>query len=59
MSETPAALCAECKQPADLKCSGCRLVSYCGKEHQKQHWKEHKTACRPIEVSTYFSYLSI
>lgn len=44
------AQCAECQQPADLICTGCRMVSYCNKEHQKQHWKEHKSVCRPIEV---------
>lgn len=44
-------MCAECGQPADLKCSACKLVAYCGKEHQKKHWKVHKTLCRPFEVS--------
>ncbi|CAH0564026.1 unnamed protein product [Brassicogethes aeneus] len=43
-------LCAECNQPAELKCSACKLVSYCGKDHQKSHWKTHKTLCRPFEV---------
>lgn len=48
MSET---VCAECGGPADLKCSACKLVAYCGKEHQKKHWKVHKGLCRPFEVS--------
>lgn len=43
-------VCAECKQPADLKCSACKLVAYCSKEHQKQHWKQHKSLCRAYEV---------
>lgn len=25
-----------------LSCSGCRLIAYCGPEHQKQHWPQHK-----------------
>lgn len=29
-----------------LKCSGCRLVSYCGTECQARHWKEHKSTCK-------------
>lgn len=45
--------CAECGAPSELKCSACKLVSYCGKEHQKQHWKSHKNICRPFEVSKY------
>lgn len=43
-------VCAECQQPADLKCSACKLVAYCCKEHQKQHWKTHKSLCRPFKV---------
>lgn len=49
----PKSVCEECKKPADLKCSGCRLVAYCSKEHQKQHWKQHKSLCRPIEVKRF------
>ena len=28
-----------------LRCSRCRSVHYCGVEHQKQHWKVHKSIC--------------
>ncbi len=28
------------------KCGGCGLVFYCGRDHQKRHWKDHKLACR-------------
>ncbi|XP_011501254.1 PREDICTED: putative protein MSS51 homolog, mitochondrial [Ceratosolen solmsi marchali] len=27
------------------KCSRCKMISYCGKEHQKQHWLRHKDLC--------------
>ena len=28
-----------------LRCAGCHSVFYCGKEHQRLHWKEHKLVC--------------
>ena len=36
-----------CTQPAPLKCSRCKEVRYCSKEHQKTHWKFHKKLCAP------------
>jgi hypothetical protein len=30
------------------RCSGCRCVFYCGKECQKEHWKEHKEMCKRL-----------
>ena len=39
--------CASCgARGAKHKCSGCRLVSYCNRSCQKEHWKAHKAACR-------------
>ena len=29
------------------KCSRCKQVHYCGREHQLAHWKEHKANCTP------------
>ena len=29
-----------------LQCSRCQVVYYCGTEHQKLHWKEHKKICK-------------
>ncbi|OTA98852.1 hypothetical protein M426DRAFT_325644 [Hypoxylon sp. CI-4A] len=31
-----------------LLCSGCKVIRYCGVEHQKQHRREHKAACTSI-----------
>ena len=28
------------------KCARCRVVAYCGREHQKLDWPVHKKACR-------------
>ncbi|XP_046401472.1 egl nine homolog 1 [Ischnura elegans] len=33
-----------------LRCSRCRTVYYCSKEHQKQHWKKHKPVCGKTRV---------
>ncbi|XP_033224422.1 SET domain-containing protein SmydA-8-like isoform X2 [Belonocnema kinseyi] len=38
-------VCAMCKSSAKQKCSGCRSVFYCNREHQKLHWKEHSKKC--------------
>ncbi|XP_017777961.1 PREDICTED: protein msta [Nicrophorus vespilloides] len=49
MSEV--AKCAVCQKPAQQKCSGCHLVYYCSKEHQKDNWKLHKIDCKPFKIS--------
>ncbi|XP_076234944.1 HIF prolyl hydroxylase [Calliopsis andreniformis] len=33
-----------------LKCSRCRAVAYCTKEHQKRDWKRHKEFCATYSV---------
>ncbi|XP_067627112.1 SET domain-containing protein SmydA-8 [Eurosta solidaginis] len=43
--------CAVCQIPAKLYCSACKLVNYCGADHQKKHWKQHKTECRPFRIA--------
>ncbi|KAJ8675828.1 hypothetical protein QAD02_011614 [Eretmocerus hayati] len=30
------------------KCANCKMIFYCGKEHQKQHWAKHRDLCRVI-----------
>jgi hypothetical protein len=38
-------VCAVCQGLAKLRCSACKNVWYCGKEHQKEDWKIHKAKC--------------
>ena len=44
--------CHVCKSSGNetplKKCSNCKMISYCGKEHQKQHWLQHKNLCRVL-----------
>ncbi|XP_071556540.1 uncharacterized protein [Temnothorax nylanderi] len=48
-----ATMCHVCKGFGDSvllkRCCGCRMISYCGQEHQKQHWKLHKPLCKAIQ----------
>lgn len=39
--------CANCNDSFDdmLVCSRCKLVTYCGRDCQVQHWKKHKKEC--------------
>lgn len=30
------------------KCSNCKMISYCSKAHQKEHWAAHKDLCKVI-----------
>uniref|UniRef100_A0A1B6FV33 MYND-type domain-containing protein n=2 Tax=Cuerna arida TaxID=1464854 RepID=A0A1B6FV33_9HEMI len=45
-----ASICAVCRKPAGHRCSVCKAVNYCSKEHQKQHWKLHKLECSCFQV---------
>ncbi|XP_022097362.1 egl nine homolog 1-like [Acanthaster planci] len=41
--------CACCKSTENLKrCSKCKSVFYCSREHQLQDWKKHKRYCKKI-----------
>ncbi|OXU17828.1 hypothetical protein TSAR_010272 [Trichomalopsis sarcophagae] len=44
--------CHVCKSSGNespiRKCSNCKMISYCSKEHQKQHWLQHKNICRVL-----------
>ena len=38
-------ICQVCQVQATKKCSLCKIIYYCGKEHQKQDWPAHKSNC--------------
>lgn len=46
--------CANCNKTDDsngeklLVCSRCKVVRYCGRDCQVQHWKEHKKECTTL-----------
>jgi hypothetical protein len=51
--------CQVCSKTSESRCSWCRLVFYCSKEHQKQHWDLHKATCNKKKYSVsllYFFY---
>ena len=57
-SGPPDVRCANCgRDAADLgfrlqQCAGCRRVTYCGKDCQKEHWKAcHKAQCARVGTS--------
>jgi len=42
--------CAVCSKNQNLMaCTACRGIFYCGKDHQKEHWKTHKPTCGKIQ----------
>ncbi|KAJ5780738.1 Zinc finger MYND-type [Penicillium paradoxum] len=44
--------CGVCgQQDGVLRCSGCKVMPYCGVDHQKAHRQEHKSACSAIRRS--------
>jgi len=44
--------CKVCSATPATPCGGCGAVSYCGKECQKTHWKEHKGKCKSYKIVT-------
>jgi hypothetical protein len=39
--------CAICGPRSEVsKCSQCQLISYCGRDHQRQDWSRHKKYCK-------------
>ncbi len=45
MSSAPKRVCPVCEAPGTKLCAGCGNVGYCSKEHQRDHWKTHKSSC--------------
>jgi TPR repeat protein len=41
--------CAVCGKADAAVCARCRLVGYCGAEHQRKDWPTHKAVCRKGE----------
>lgn len=31
------------------RCGACKMISYCGEAHQKQHWSNHKKFCKVLQ----------
>ncbi|XP_049533897.1 SET domain-containing protein SmydA-8 [Anopheles darlingi] len=43
--------CAVCSAPASQQCAGCQQTAYCGRDHQRQHWKAtHRRECHCYRV---------
>jgi TPR repeat protein len=42
--------CAVCGKADAAVCARCRLVGYCGAEHQRKDWPAHKSVCRKGET---------
>ncbi|PNF33793.1 hypothetical protein B7P43_G10223 [Cryptotermes secundus] len=40
----------DCKGEKLKRCGGCRMVLYCGPQHQKVHWPLHKRLCKCIQA---------
>ncbi|XP_051172680.1 SET domain-containing protein SmydA-8-like [Leptopilina boulardi] len=49
-TEESKGICAVCEKPASLRCSDCKVEFYCTKDHQRNDWKRHKSACRAWEI---------
>lgn len=52
MSNTCAICAKSSTQQTLLRCSRCKQIYYCGAEHQKQHWTEHRKVCSVRETSS-------
>lgn len=44
------AKCVVCGSDKSLPCTNCGSVFYCGSNHRKKHWNEHKTECKPFKI---------
>jgi len=43
-------ICAQCGCAANQRCTGCHVTFYCSRDHQKLHWKVHKSQCCAYKV---------
>ncbi|KAJ7796861.1 hypothetical protein B0H14DRAFT_2913238, partial [Mycena olivaceomarginata] len=45
-------VCGQCSNRSGaLKCSRCKMMTYCNRECQAAHWPVHKIHCKPIQLS--------
>ncbi|KAJ6500621.1 hypothetical protein C8R45DRAFT_75534 [Mycena sanguinolenta] len=45
-------VCGKCANPSgSLKCSRCKIMTYCNRECQAAHWPEHKIRCKKFAMS--------
>ena len=52
-SKTPTlSICAVCSAACTKSCASCHSVYYCGRQHQRQHWKQHKSQCSFLSQPT-------
>lgn len=41
--------CGVCRAASSLTCGGCGVMYYCGKDHQRRDWAQHRALCRPYK----------
>ena len=41
-----------CSEEATKKCTACKAVWYCSREHQRAHWKTHKVDCVKMDAAS-------
>ncbi|KAJ7150684.1 hypothetical protein C8R46DRAFT_1008177 [Mycena filopes] len=39
---------AGCGSPGEMRCSGCKIIRYCGKDCQRFDWPIHKLDCKSL-----------
>ncbi|XP_045583669.2 LOW QUALITY PROTEIN: SET domain-containing protein SmydA-8 [Procambarus clarkii] len=42
--------CDVCQTAASMACGGCGSAHYCCKDHQRQHWPQHRDQCPPYKL---------
>ncbi|XP_034256562.1 uncharacterized protein LOC117654258 isoform X2 [Thrips palmi] len=42
--------CAVCGKDGPMKCGRCQVDFYCGRQHQVQHWPQHRKGCGSFEL---------
>lgn len=55
-SETTRA-CVICAHVSKYRCTGCNLAEYCGVEHQRADWPNHRVACKILANTDNVSHI--